>query len=283
MSTDRLPIAPPPSGWLRKLFGRSGHLIPVVRMHGVITAEARPGRLSLAGIEPLLERAFRIRRAPCVALIVNSPGGSPVQSRLIAQRIRQLAVQYRKPVLVFIEDAAASGGYFIAVAGDELFADPSSIVGSIGVIFSGFGFVDAIARLGIERRLFTAGRNKATLDPFLPAKPEDIERLKQSELDIHQVFIDYVKQRRAGRLNAADDVLFTGEWWIAGRGKALGLIDELGELNTVLRARYGDDVRLRRMEPRRGLFRLPGLGMSALAGDLLNTVEERAHWARLGL
>ena len=167
MDTTPAPLAPPPTGWLRKLFRRSGHLIPVVRMSGVITAEARAGRLSLAGIEPLLERAFRMKRAPCVALVLNSPGGSPVQSRLIAERIRQLSAQYEKPVLVFIEDAAASGGYFIAVAGDEIFADPSSIVGSIGVIFSGFGFVEAISKVGVERRVFTAGRNKSTMDPFL--------------------------------------------------------------------------------------------------------------------
>jgi signal peptide peptidase SppA len=157
--------------WLKRMMGQSGPVVPVVRLHGVIAADQRPGRLNIETVAPLLKRAFADKSVPAVAIIVNSPGGSPVQSRLIAKRIRDLAEEKRKPVLVFVEDAAASGGYFIAVAGDEIFADPSSIVGSIGVIMAGFGFVDAIGKLGIERRVHTAGRNKSTLDPFQPERP----------------------------------------------------------------------------------------------------------------
>ena len=190
---------------IKRLMGQSGPIIPVVRLQGVIAADQRPGRLNIETVAPLLKRAFAIKSAPAVAIIINSPGGSPVQSRLISKRIRDLADEHNKPVLVFVEDAAASGGYFIAVAGDEIIADPSSIVGSIGVIFSGFGFVEAIGKLGVERRVHTAGRNKSTLDPFLPEKPEDIARINQLETDIHKVFIDWVKLRRGARLKAPDD------------------------------------------------------------------------------
>ncbi|OYW99973.1 MAG: hypothetical protein B7Z15_20670 [Rhizobiales bacterium 32-66-8] len=205
--------AAPKRNWLQRLTGRGKTVIPVVRLHGVIAAEQRQGRLNIASVEPLLKRAFAIKSAPAVAIVINSPGGSPVQSRLISKRIRDLADEHDKPVLVFVEDAAASGGYFIAVAGDEIIVDPSSIVGSIGVIMAGFGFVGTLEKLGIDRRVYTAGNNKSTLDPFLPEKANEVERIKQFELDIHQVFIDHVKAGRAGKLKAADEVLFTGEWW----------------------------------------------------------------------
>ena len=210
---------------LGRIFGRGGPVIPVVRLQGVIAAEQRPGRLNIAGVAPLLKRAFAIKQAPVVAIVVNSPGGSAVQSRLISKHIRDLAREKGKRVLVFVEDAAASGGYFIAVAGDEVIADPSSIVGSIGVIFASFGFVGAMEKLGVERRVHTAGRSKSTLDPFLPEKPEDVERIKAMEADVHQVFIDWVKERRAGKLTLSDDELFTGEFWSAVRGVGLGLVD----------------------------------------------------------
>ncbi|MFY8150715.1 MAG: S49 family peptidase, partial [Hyphomicrobiales bacterium] len=213
---------------------------------------------------------------------VNSPGGSPVQSRLIAKRIRDLATEHNKPVLVFVEDAAASGGYFIATAGDEIIADPSSIVGSVGVIMAGFGFVEAIAKLGVERRVHTAGRNKSTLDPFLPEKAEDVDRIKTLELDIHQVFIDWVKTRRAGKLKAPDDTLFTGEFWSGVRGLDLGLVDSIGDLHQVLRDRFGAEVILKLIEPKRGMFALPNLGFS-LANDAAAALEDRAVWARVGL
>ena len=270
--------------WWQRLLGRGKTVIPVVRLHGVIAAEQRQGRLSIASVAPLLKRAFSIKSAPAIALVVNSPGGSPVQSRLISKRIRDLADEHGKPVLVFVEDAAASGGYFIAVAGDEIIVDPSSIVGSIGVIMAGFGFVGALEKLGVERRVHTAGNNKSTLDPFLPEKADDVERIKQVELDIHQVFIDHVKARRGGKLKAADEVLFTGEWWTGGRGVELGLVDALGDLHGTLRSRYGKELVLKVIEPKRPWFGIPRLGFAAgLVGEMAASVDDRAWWGRLGL
>lgn len=275
---------PEKRNWLSRLVRRPP-TVPVVRLHGVIAAEQRPGRLNIATVEPLLARAFAMKSAPAVAIVINSPGGSPVQSRLISKRIRDLANEHDKKVLVFVEDAAASGGYFIAVAGDEILVDPSSIVGSIGVIMATFGFVDALDKLGIERRVHTAGRNKSTLDPFLPEKAEDVERIKQFELDIHQVFIDHVKTGRRGRLKADDDVLFTGEWWTGLRGIDLGLVDGIGDLHATLRQRFGDEVVLKTIAPKRPFFSLPRFSISArsMLDDVSNTIEDRAHWARLGL
>lgn len=271
------------SGWLKRLFGRGGPVIPVVRLQGVIAAGQRPGRLNIAGVGPLLQRAFAIKSAPVVAIVVNSPGGSPVQSRLISKRIRDLAGEHKKKVLVFIEDAAASGGYFIAVAGDEVIADPSSIVGSIGVIFAGFGFVEAIGKLGIERRVHTAGKSKSTLDPFLPEKKSDVDRIIQLELDVHRVFIDWVKLRRGDKLKGTDDELFTGEYWSGLRGLGLGLVDAIGDLHQVLRERYGKHVSLKLIEPKRGFISLPSLGFSTLTRDAVAALEDRAMWSRLGL
>ena len=277
-------VRAPRRNWLQRLLGRGKTVIPVVRLHGVIAAEQRQGRLSIASVAPLLKRAFAIKVAPAIAIVVNSPGGSPVQSRLISKRIRDLADEHRKPVLVFVEDAAASGGYFIAVAGDEIIVDPSSIVGSIGVIFAGFGFVGALEKLGVERRVHTAGLNKSTLDPFLPEKASDVERIKQVELDIHRVFIDHVKERRAGKLKGSEDVLFTGEWWTGLRGVELGLADAIGDLHGTLRSRYGKDVVLKVIEPKRPWFGVPRLGFAAgVAGEMAAAVDDRAWWGRLGL
>ncbi len=269
--------------WLRRNMGQTGPAIPVVRLHGVIAADQRPGRLNIEMAAPLLKRAFAVKTAPAVAIVINSPGGSAVQSRLISKRIRDLAAESGKKVLVFVEDAAASGGYFIASAGDEIIADPSSIVGSIGVIYASFGFVDALKKVGVDRRVHTAGRNKSTLDPFLPEKAEDVERIKAMEIDIHQVFIDWVKARRGDRLKAPDDALFTGEFWSGVKGLELGLVDGLGDLHEVLRTRYGEKVELLPISPKRGLLSLPRIGFAALAGDVAAQVEDRVAWSRLGL
>jgi signal peptide peptidase SppA len=264
-------------------------VVPLVRMHGVISAEQRPGRINIATYAPVLERAFAVKSAPAVALVVNSPGGSAVQSRLVAKRIRDLAAEHEKKVLVFVEDVAASGGYFIATAGDEIIADPSSLVGSIGVIMAGFGFEEAIRKLGISRRVYTAGRNKSTLDPFLPEKEEDVERLKSAELAIHQVFIDYVKARRGSKLTAEDDKLFTGEWWTATRGLELGLIDALGDMHEVLKTRFGEKVRIKSFGPKRPLLQVPRVGLSidnagaGLGAEVMAALEDRLFWSRFGL
>jgi signal peptide peptidase SppA len=270
--------------------------IPVVRLQGVILAGSAPLRnnLSLATAAGLIEKAFSFRKAPAVAISINSPGGSPVQSRLIYKRIRDLAAEKNKTVLVFVEDVAASGGYMIALAGDEIIADPSSIVGSIGVVSASFGFQDLIKKVGIERRVHTAGQNKATLDPFRPERKEDVERLKALQLEIHETFIDLVRERRGTKL-ADDPDLFTGLFWTAKRGLGLGLVDALGDMRSVLKERYGEKTRLRLVTPARG-FLARKLGIpasrsgdpvpeiaSAAIGGLIDALEERAAWERFGL
>jgi len=270
--------------------------IPVIRLNGAIMSGGGQLRqsLSLASTAGLLEKLFGYNDAPAVAISINSPGGSAVQSRLIYRRIRDLAAEKNKTVLIFVEDVAASGGYMIAVAGDEIIADPSSIVGSIGVVTATFGLNQAIAKLGIERRVHTAGRNKVTLDPFLPEKEEDIERLKALQLEVHETFIDIVKERRAGKLKDDPD-LFTGLFWTARRGLDLGLVDQLGDMRSVLKARFGPKTRLQLITQPRGLLgrRLglfgTGAGLSpteivgAAIGGLVEAIETRALWNRFGL
>jgi signal peptide peptidase SppA len=271
-------------------------VVPVVRLSGVIGAVTplRPG-MSLAGVARVLERAFSMRNAKAVALVINSPGGSPVQSRQIYLRIKQLAAEKKLPVLVFVEDVAASGGYMIACAGDEIFCDPSSILGSIGVVGGSFGFQEAIKRLGIERRLYTAGAHKAMLDPFLPENPEDVAKLKALQREIHQIFIALVKESRGTRLKGADDTLFTGEYWAGETSIALGLADGIGDLRSTLRARYGEKVLTPVIAQPTGLLsgllgrKTPGAGqlsamesMAGLPDELISAVETRAIWAKFG-
>jgi signal peptide peptidase SppA len=271
-------------------------VVPVVRLSGVIGAVTplRPG-LTLAGVAKLLERAFGTRNAKAVALVINSPGGSPVQSRQIYLRIRQLAAEKKLPVLVFVEDVAASGGYMIACAGDEIYCDPSSILGSIGVVGGGFGFEEAIKKIGVERRLYTAGTHKATLDPFLPENPDDVARLKTIQREIHAIFIALVKQSRGGRLKGTDDLLFTGEYWAGETSVGLGLADGIGDIRSTLRARYGEKVSTPVIAPASGMLsgllgrRAPGAGstalldgIGALPDDLISALETRAIWAKFG-
>jgi signal peptide peptidase SppA len=267
-------------------------IIPVVRLQGPIgmSSPLRPG-LSLATAALPLERAFSMKKAPAVALIVNSPGGSPVQSRLIFQRIRDLAKENEKDVLVFVEDVAASGGYMIALAGDEIIVDPSSVVGSIGVVAAGFGFTELIGKIGVERRVYTAGEKKVTLDPFQPEVPEDIEYLKTLQQEIHDTFIDMVKSRRADVLSDDPD-LFTGKFWTGSSAVNLGLVDSLGDLRGVLKKRYGDKAEAKLISAPRGLFgRKGGVGVNLEAGtltaglgnELISAAEERLMWQRFGL
>jgi len=258
-------------------------------LSGVIAASGLLGSrgLSIESVAPLLNRAFGLRGAKAVALAVNSPGGSPVQSALIGQRIRLLAAEKGLKVIAFVEDVAASGGYWLACAADEIIVDPHSIVGSIGVISAGFGFQDLIARIGVERRIHTAGERKSMLDPFRSEKPQDVERLERLHAEIHDGFKDWVRQRRAGRLVDDDGLLFSGEFWTGRRGLELGLVDGLGELRSTLQARYGEKVHLPVIGPRRRLLSRLGLGASsgidAMGPGLLAAVEERLYWQRFGL
>jgi signal peptide peptidase SppA len=275
---------------------RGTAVVPVVRLSGVIGAVTplRPG-MSLAGVAKTLERAFATRNAKAVALVINSPGGSPVQSRQIYLRIRQLAAEKKLPVLVFVEDVAASGGYMIACAGDEIFCDPSSILGSIGVVGGTFGFQELIRKIGVERRLYTAGAHKAMLDPFLPENPDDVARVKALQREIHALFIGLVKESRAGRLKGADDVLFSGEYWAGETSVSLGLADAIGDIRSTLRARYGDKVRTPVIAPAAGMLSgllgrksagagaLGGLdGMAGLPEEVISALETRAIWAKFG-
>src|SRR3979411_1137251 len=232
--------------WMEMLparWRRGAAVVPVVRLSGLIGAVTplRPG-MSLAGVARTLERAFGTKNAKAVALVINSPGGSPVQSRQIYLRIRALAAEKKLPVLVFVEDVAASGGYMIACAGDEIFCDPSSILGSIGVVGGSFGFQELIRKIGVERRLYTAGEHKAMLDPFLPENSDDVARVKALQREIHAIFIALVKGSRGARLKGTDDLLFTGEYWAGESAVSLGLADGIGDLRSTLRARYGEKV-----------------------------------------
>jgi serine protease SohB len=268
-------------------------IVPVVRLSGAIgiSSPLKPG-LTLANVARSLERAFSTRNVRAVALSINSPGGAAAQSHLIYRRIRALADEKKVPVLAFVEDVAASGGYMIACAADEIIADASSIVGSIGVVGGSFGFDKLIEKIGIERRLYTSGENKAMLDPFLPEKPEDVEKLKALQREIHESFIALVQERRGTKLNSRETALFSGAYWTGQRGLELGLVDAVGDLRTTLRERYGEKVRTP-LIAERSLFgrRTPGVSHGleqlwsgpSLADDMVATLEARALWSRYGL
>ena len=266
--------------------------VAVLRLDGAIgpsTSRLRGAMLNIHSQAARIERAFKIRKLSAVALVVNSPGGSAVQSALIASRIRALAEENDVAVFAFAEDAAASGGYWLACAGDEIYVNEASIVGSIGVISSGFGFQDLIARYGIERRVHAAGENKAVLDPFLPERPEDIERLKESQAAVHEHFIAYVRARRGDRLHGDAPDLFTGAFWTGQKAVELGLADAIGDVRSVMREKYGNDVQLVPIAERRsflrsmfGRTRAPAIEAD-FADSVLTAVEERLIWSRYGL
>jgi len=273
----------------------SGPVVPVLRFTGPI-GMATPLRqgLSLATVAGGIERAFKLSRLPTVAVIVNSPGGSPVQSSLIFKRLRQMAEKHKKKVYVFCDDVAASGGYYLAVAGDEIYADACSIIGSIGAISGGFGFVEAIEKLGVERRIYASGTAKSQLDPFKRENPEDVARLTQILEEIHDAFIGVVKERRGAQIEAPDTEVFSGAFWSAPRAMELGLIDGITDLRTKMQELHGEKVRLRVVPLSRGgllsmlrRLNMERLGLTgsggALADDLLSAAEARALWYRYGL
>lgn len=284
--------------WLAKLpiekLRNPPPVVSVLRLSGPIgTIGLGRAGLSLARLAPAIERAFTLPLVKAVALSINSPGGSPVQSALIAKRIRALAVEKELPVVAFVEDAAASGGYWLACAADEIYADANSIVGSIGVVSSGFGFADLMRRVGVRRRLYTSGERKSLLDPFQPEDPEDVARLQAIQRDIHSSFQAYVRERRGDRLKAPDSELFSGEFWTGRRGMELGLVDGIDDLRTAMRRRFGDEVKLRPVGGEPGLFRRlfklrAGADLDAVlardwASELLQAAESRALWSRFGL
>ncbi len=261
--------------------GRPAPVVSVLRLYGAIGVGGPFGRsLDDAGLAGLIERAFAPKRLAAVALAINSPGGSPAQSALIAARIRRKADEKKTPVIAFCEDVAASGGYWLACAADEIFADDNAIIGSIGVVSAGFGLHEAIGRLGVERRVHTAGSRKTMLDPFRPEDADDVERLKRIQRGVHDNFIEHVRRSRGARLKGDEDALFTGDIWLGREAQALGLIDGLGHLAPTIKARYGEKVRFNVARPRRSL--LQRLGAPG-AAELIGAVEERAMRARFGL
>lgn len=277
--------------WFKRLFSKTP-TVPVLRFTGPIgmATPLNPG-ISLANTADMIERAFEDKKAKAVAVIINSPGGSPVQSMLIYKRLRALAEENDKKIYVFTEDVAASGGYFIACAGDEIYADPSSIIGSIGVIAAGFGFDKAIEKLGVERRVYTAGEKKLTLDSFQPENADDVARLKELQKDIHATFKEVVSTSRGDKLSEED--LFTGEFWTGNKALELGLIDGLSDVRTKMRELFGPEVELDLIKPKKGLFgrnspqgvmaHLTGATPAQLTNQMISSLEERALWSRFGL
>lgn len=263
-------------------FRKSAPLVHLVRLHGAIGmgTPLRPA-ITAKDYDDVLEKAFSRKGIAAVALAINSPGGSPVQSALIHSRIRALAEKHKVPVLVFCEDVAASGGYWLACAGDEIYADDSSIVGSIGVIAAGFGFVEALNKLGVERRVHTSGDNKSILDPFQPEKKEDVDRLLSLQADIHQSFKALVRNRRGAKLNGDEAELFSGAFWTGRQALERGLIDGIGHIHAVLEAKFGDKVVIKAIAASQG-WGLKRLGFGA-GVDMIVTMETRAMWSRFGL
>ena len=259
-------------------------IIPHVRLAGIIgnVGRFRQG-IDLANQRDILKKAFSVKKISHVAISINSPGGSPVQSHLIYSYVRQLADKNKVKVIVFAEDVAASGGYFIACAGDEIYANSSSIIGSIGVISASFGFKDLIKKIGVERRVYTAGKNKSTLDPFLEEKPEDIERLKKIQLEIHQDFIDVVEESRKNKLKKDSGIeLFSGEFWSGKKAKELGLVDEIGNINEVLKDKFGKDVVIKKFEKPKSWISKKFSSSEESVEKIASILEERSIWQRYG-
>ncbi len=279
---ERIPLL---GNWLAKRFA-AAPVVSVLRFSGVI-GQVGIGRrgITLEDMNDAIERAFRVKNLAAVAISVNSPGGSPVQSALIAARIRALAEEHDLPVYAFCEDVAASGGYWLACAADHIYAEASSVVGSIGVISAGFGFTELIARAGVERRIHTAGESKAMLDPFRPEDPKDVERLSAIQEDVHGQFKDWVRTRRGGRIGDREKGLFDGSIWTGRQAAELGVVDGVGNLHGVLREKFGKKLKLRPMKVSRGLLqRRFGIGApDAVAGEVIAAIEARAAWSRYGL
>ena len=259
-------------------------IVPHIKLNGIIGSAGKFKQgLDFSGQEEIISKAFSTKKATSVAITINSPGGSPVQSHLIYNFIRQQAKKNKKKVLVFVEDVAASGGYLIACAGDEIYANSSSIVGSIGVIYSAFGFTELIKKIGVERRVYTAGKNKSTLDPFLDEKKEDIERLKNIQLDLHKDFIDLVEKSRGTKLKKSEVELFSGEFWSGNKAKALGLIDGIGDANQILKEKFGEDVVIKKFEKSKSWLSKKLSSSNDHVDQLKNILEERSIWQRYGL
>ena len=266
-------------------FFKKKKIIPHIKLNGVIgnVGKFKQG-IDFSGQEEIIKKAFAIKKAPAVAISINSPGGSPVQSHLIHDLIRQQAKKNKKKVIVFAEDVAASGGYLIACAGDEIYANQSSIVGSIGVIYSSFGFKELIKKIGVQRRVYTAGKNKSTLDPFMEEKQEDIDRLKSIQLDLHKDFIEVVEKSRSTKLKKDTGIeLFSGEFWSGKKSKELGLVDGIGNADQILKEKFGENVIIKKFEKPKGWLAKRLSSSENNAEQMISILEERSIWQRYGL
>ena len=259
-------------------------VIPHIKLNGVIgnVGKFKQG-IDFAGQEEIIKKAFSLKKSPAVAISINSPGGSPVQSHLIHDYVKQQAKKHKKKVIIFAEDVAASGGYLIACCGDEIYANQSSIIGSIGVIYSSFGFTELISKIGVQRRVYTAGKNKSTLDPFMKEKDEDIERLKNIQLDLHKDFIEVVEKSRSLKLKKSEVELFSGEFWSGRKAKDLGLIDDIGNANQILREKFGEDVVIKKFEKSKSWLSKKLSSSNDHVDQLANILEEKSVWQKYGL
>ena len=264
-------------------FFKKKKIIPLIRLTGVIGNVGRFKQgIDLIGQEEIIKKAFSIKKSPAVAISINSPGGSPVQSHLVYDFIRYQSKKNKKKVIVFAEDVAASGGYLISCAGDEIYANQSSIIGSIGVIYSSFGFKDLIDKIGVKRRIYTAGKNKSTLDPFLDEKKEDIERLKNIQLDLHKNFINVVENSRSKKLKKDIGIeLFSGEFWSGKKALELGLVDGIGNANDILREKYGENIIIKSFEKNKSWLARK-LSSESQVEKLLSSIEEKSIWQKYG-
>ncbi len=272
--------------FIRKIFRcKNTPIVACVNLQGVIGKDSKlSSGLNFDNISPLLKRAFEMKKAKAVALAINSPGGSPVQSELIYNYVRELAAEKKIPVYTFAQDVAASGGYWLLLSGDEVYAHNSSIIGSIGVIFSGFGFVDLIKKIGIDRRVYAEGKNKAILDPFLPEENENIEILKDAQRDIFENFKELVKSRRHGKLKEAEEKLFTGAFWSGKKSAELGLVDGICDMRSKMKEKFGNKVEIINITAKKGLIKSFFSEKSAAAGEsLLNKIEERIKFNQFGV
>ncbi|XVN40288.1 MAG: S49 family peptidase [Rickettsia endosymbiont of Argas persicus] len=256
------------------IFGDSKEIIAVLRLNGIIgKVSAVQSGLTLESLNELIEKSFKIKKLKALCLIINSPGGSPVQSELIAKRIRDLAKENKIKVYSFIEDVAASGGYWLACIGDQIYASRSSVIGSIGVVSSGFGFHEAINKLGIERRVYTEGKNKAVLDPFKPINKDDLKIIKDLQKQVYEHFVDYVKSRRAGKLTQQDDILFNGEFWAGQTALDYGLVDGIGDMYSIIKGKFGDNIKFRYLCAKQPwIKRKLGMASKILTDNLANSL-----------
>ena len=274
--------------FVSKFFKSKASVINVVRLNGVIASGSKflgSSNLSLESLEKQIERAFSGKKIAGVALVINSPGGSPVQSALISERIIELSKKNNIPVFAFVEDVAASGGYWLACAADEIFVMPASIVGSIGVISAGFGFVEVIKKIGVERRVFSKGDNKGMLDPFQPQNPDDVKVITDLQEEIHQQFKDWVSSRRGNRLNidvVKEEGIFEAKIFSGTKACQFGLADSIGELKQVMRERFNEKVVFKEISGRKKLGQRLGLSSSSYS-RIIEHIEERIAFAKFGL